>query len=94
MLTVFLLIKERWPSTKAVSNRRDPSGLSGLSIDLLYTGGFGPSYKQCIFLDDCVTLLQRPTGTLNGLYSVLYSNLSNTIEHVGLDCPAGFLCEA
>lgn len=23
---------------------------------------------------------------MNGLYSVLYSNLSNTIEHVGLDC--------
>lgn len=87
MLTVFLPIKERWPSTKAESNRRDPSGLSGLGIDLLYTGGFGPSNKQCIFFDEN----EDPLWTVNGLHSVLYSNLSNTIEHVGLDCPV-FSC--
>lgn len=72
------------PSTKAESNRRDPSGLSGLSIDLLYTWGFGPSVKAFLGRK------QKPTATLNGLYFVLYSNLSNTIKHVGLDC-AGFL---
>lgn len=55
VLTMFLLIKERWPSTKAESNRRDLSGLSGLSIDLLYTGGFRPCNKQCIFFDETRT---------------------------------------
>lgn len=51
MLTVFLLIKETWPSTKAESNRRDPSGLSGLGIDLLHTGGLrGPAIKNAFSL--------------------------------------------
>lgn len=86
MLTVFLPLRGRWPSTKAESNRRDPSGLSGLGIDPFpYRGGGmirGPSNKQCIFFDES----ERPTGAVNGSHSVLYSNLSNAIEHVGLDC--------
>lgn len=57
VLTVFLLIKERWPSNKAESNRRDPSGLSGLGIDLIYTGGFRPRNKECIFFDENEDLL-------------------------------------
>lgn len=89
VLTVFLFIKERQPSTKAEFNRRDPSGLSGLTIDLLHTGGFGPSNKQCISFDKHEDLLG-----LWLLFSVSFSNLSNTIEHAGLDCPVFFVFEA
>lgn len=48
-------------------------------------GDLGPAINN-VFLGR----KQKPTGTLNGFYFVLYSNLSNTIKHVGLDCSVLF----